>query len=470
MSKRNFLLGEVFFLNFFLLCVVIFLLVPQVTKAVQGVVDSANKDCANWDANTCGCKMTLVQNKCVQTGNTNLCPPGICTVTVAGIKIDGICVQKMVCLGVKAADVGKLKLETGKTEQAAVDAKAAEAAKAAQMQKAAMMQQMGGMLQQAGGKIGEMLEKLMGGGGGGGKGGGGDQNSQSCAGGQYQVSTPSTDPCAVYTPGASGLLNPQLGLQGNGGQNVSDSLLGALSGNGSSEDGSGGDETPVSEQLLSGAEEDVPSDYSEDPNAEKEESLLEKVVRLGGGLFGRIEERGDGSTAVASERDEDDGSEVAGFYGQGGLASRLCKARPWSGSLVSYVIPSGFFDGLCRDRGFEIPEEVTVDETDLEHYSEDPSLLQTTPKKVGKKTSGVRPQASIWAVPERVQVGARTLIFWNTKNAEECEITSSGGSFYETELSGGASTVPLSGPTVFTISCTTGDEVAEDSVIVEMAI
>src|SRR3989344_5509982 len=161
---------------------------------------------------------------------------------------------------------------------------------------------------------------------------------------------------------------------------------------------------------------------------------------------------------------------VAGFYGQGGLASRLCKARPWSGSLVSYVIPSGFFDGLCRDRGFEIPEEVTVDETDLEHYSEDPSLLQTTPKKVGKKTSGVRPQASIWAVPERVQVGARTLIFWNTKNAEECEITSSGGSFYETELSGGASTVPLSGPTVFTISCTTGDEVAEDSVIVEMAI
>jgi hypothetical protein len=62
-------------------------------------------------------------------------------------------------------------------------------------------------------------------------------------------------------------------------------------------------------------------------------------------------------------------------------------------------------------------------------------------------------RVDIWAVPASVPLGARTTVFWNTENVTNCTETSPDGNFNQTSLTGGAATVPLTGPTVFTISC-----------------
>jgi hypothetical protein len=63
------------------------------------------------------------------------------------------------------------------------------------------------------------------------------------------------------------------------------------------------------------------------------------------------------------------------------------------------------------------------------------------------------PRVDIWAVPTSVPLGARTTIFWNTENVANCTETSPDGSFKQNSLSGGASTVPLTEATTYTISC-----------------
>jgi hypothetical protein len=81
----------------------------------------------------------------------------------------------------------------------------------------------------------------------------------------------------------------------------------------------------------------------------------------------------------------------------------------------------------------------------------------STPAAPVATSSGpyVEPQADIWAVPSSVPLGARTTVFWNAKGVTSCTETSPDGSFSQSSLSGGAATVPLSGPTTYTISCTT---------------
>ncbi|MBI2025510.1 hypothetical protein HYT04_01845 [Candidatus Kaiserbacteria bacterium] len=74
-------------------------------------------------------------------------------------------------------------------------------------------------------------------------------------------------------------------------------------------------------------------------------------------------------------------------------------------------------------------------------------------------------------MPDKVPLGTRTSVFWNTKGVEQCSITSPDGSFNENSLSGGAATVPLSGPTTFTISClTAAGTPVTDYVTVQLAI
>ena len=88
-----------------------------------------------------------------------------------------------------------------------------------------------------------------------------------------------------------------------------------------------------------------------------------------------------------------------------------------------------------------------------------------------KPVSTIKPEAHVWAVPARVSVGSRTSIFWNSKGVESCIVMSPDGSFSEVGFSGGASTVPLSGATIFTISCVVADsESVTDYVTVELAI
>lgn len=69
------------------------------------------------------------------------------------------------------------------------------------------------------------------------------------------------------------------------------------------------------------------------------------------------------ATLEANVRDDEENSEVGGFYGftsravgQVSVVERLCTSRPWSNSFVSRIIPDTFFDGLCIKRGFDVSE------------------------------------------------------------------------------------------------------------------
>ena len=66
-------------------------------------------------------------------------------------------------------------------------------------------------------------------------------------------------------------------------------------------------------------------------------------------------------------------------------------------------------------------------------------------------------EADIWSVPATARLGSRVTIFWSAKNVVSCIETSPDGSFAETSLSGGAATVPITGPTTYSISCTQAD-------------
>jgi len=279
----------------------------------------------------------------------------------------------------------------------------------------------------------------------------------------YQVTVPSTDPCAYYVPPTSNSLLDQNTLGGT--NSASNLLLDALSGNG----GTIPDlSTPanVSDQLLTSVNTDTTTQTSgtTGTNTVIGTDLGAQKVMLTSGTQGNIVVGPTGATVVASARDAEANTEVAGFYGgetfgstqPQGIAANLCKNRPWAGSIVSFVIPPSFFDSLCAWRGYTVGVAKAAPPPA-------PSAQKTTAAKSTKaappppppSTPSVTPEVDIWAVPARVPLGARTSVFWNTKGVETCTVSSPDGSFNETSLSGGASTVPLSGATTFTISCLT---------------
>ncbi|MBV9159462.1 MAG: hypothetical protein JO019_02600, partial [Candidatus Kaiserbacteria bacterium] len=146
-----------------------------------------------------------------------------------------------------------------------------------------------------------------------------------------------------------------------------------------------------------------------------------------------------------------------------------------SGNFLSYIIPPSFFDGLCNLRGYQVgalPAPAPVATTSpvqvqLTQTSDNAKPVVVTPITVTKPaatttkttsknattTPTVEPKADIWAVPPSVSLGARTSIFWNTQGVTSCTETSPDGSFSHDSLSGGASTVPITAATTFTISC-----------------
>ena len=331
------------------------------------------------------------------------------------------------------------------------------------------------------GQIFKGIESLFNTGGGGG-GGSPTSGSSGCTQ-YYQVTIPSSDPCAIYTPPTSGsILAPQ------GTQNTSNQLLDALSGGSQSSIGSafgsGGTGPSVGDQILSqiqnlGGGNTQSSQITSQPTTPLSPGLAQGVT-LPAGTRGDIQVIGTGATIFAGSRDVAGNTEVAGFYGADtigttqpqGLAARMCENRPWATSLVSYVIPPAFFDGLCTWRGYQVgtpppppPPIVIVRQT--------PPLPATSTPVATPVISvpTVPPEVDIWAVPQKVPLGARTSIFWNSKGVTSCEVTSSGGTFSENTLSGGAATVPITDATVFTINCLTpsGESVIE-SVTVTLAI
>ena len=406
------------------------LVIPLIIHA--GISKKADEMCKPVYIDTCGCKSKMGTNGCEKSPNMHLCP---CWDTPPGGKVTGICVDKINCEGKKFTD------QEGKS-QSPGDAKGmADALKGVMdLLKEFMKKEPKPPSQQPAGLPGQ----------------------QGCTA-FYQVSIPSTEPCANYVQP----LSQSLGSSSLSSQFGSD-LLGALGGTAGTGlqdalEGREGAATNVS-SLLS------PSTGTSDEGqtAEAESSTSTGQVGytgLGGtkaslqsGAHGDIEIREGGATVVAGTRDEQTNTEVAGFYGSDtsgeprGIVARMCLSRPWANSVVSFVIPPSFFDGLCMWRGYQVgkppPPSAPVQQ----------KATQTTPPPQPEQTitiSPVPPAVDIWAVPEKVPLGARTSVFWNTRGVAECTISGPDGNFRETSLSGGAATVPLSGPTTFTISCLT---------------
>ncbi|QQG38004.1 MAG: hypothetical protein HYS26_00410 [Candidatus Kaiserbacteria bacterium] len=337
------------------------------------------------------------------------------------------------------------------------------------------------------------IKELLGGGGKGGGGGGSPATGGGAAGGAipgqsgctqyYQVTVPSSDPCAYYVPPATASVNNPLS------SNSTDGLLSALGGStGSSLGAAFGDEesTPVnvSQNLLNittGGSSQQPTTQTSTGGTQTS-SLAGQSTSLQPTTQGDIRVLDSGATVIANARDPQTNTEIAGFYGGStfgttqpqGVVATLCTTRPWSNSVVSFIIPPSFFDSLCSWRGYQVGLQPQVAQ-----QTQNPSVQltqQTTPAQgstqaPAQQQTVVPPEVDIWAAPASVALGSRTSVFWNTKGVTSCAITSSDGNFTEDELSGGASTVPLSGATTFTIECTAPDGTkVKDETTVNIAI
>ena len=418
----------------------LFLLVLSFDTVFAGVSLEGNEICASYG----------FQNPALFCG---MCPPQKpnCTIPEKGIKgcdcsvspptgsVSAKCVTSSNCKGTGSTD------QEGK-QQGVGDAKGMMDA----------LKQVMDMLKQA------MQKK--------GGGGGGDKGQQQQPPGPeqgckqyYQVTAPSSDPCAYYVPPTSNSLLQTSGLDTLG-LSGSEELLDAL------DEGSA---LNVSDELL-GTSGQLPEEFVSETGTTTEDepentqsssstvgtNLSGQQVSLQSGTRGDIVITKGGATFVAQARDQGANTEVAGFYGSDtyggqsqGIVAGMCKNRPWASSVVSFVVPPAFFDSLCAWRGYQVGAPAPPSQPVVEKKTTSPA----SPKDAAQKsqTPTVEPRVEIWAVPDTVPLGTRTSVFWNTSGVESCSITSPDGSFNETSLSGGAATVPLSGPTTFTISCLT---------------
>ena len=373
----------------------------------------------------CGCGQVKGSNGCTAGSNKWMCE---CDQSIPDTNhtVKGICVAPLKCEGQSFTNLQGQSTGVGDTGNI-----------------------IGGIFK---GLLDSLMQGLSAGGGGGGGGGGTPYGTTGCTQ-YYTVTTPSTDPCATYLPPVSGDI---LGSFGSG---SSDLLLDAL-GTGSQSSAGTNSQTSVSSQLSQGqADGTVPTVSTQ--SSQVPPGLGQQTVGLSG-TRGDIQITSTGGTIFAGARDEKTGTEVAGFFGGDtlgatqpqGVVVRLCQTRPWANSFISYVIPSTFFDGLCSWRGYQVGIPAPLPEST--------AIVQQTPPTAPAATttpvySGIEPKADIWAVPMNVPLGARTSIFWNTQGVSSCTVTSPDGNFFENALFGGAATVPLTGVTVYTISCLVSD-------------
>lgn len=336
-----------------------------------------------------------------------------------------------------------------------------------------------------------LLDKLMqgkGGGGGGGQGQGSQQQSPSSLYPPCQTnpatgtitSVPCVDSTGAVITSAQGNF---LGSFATGtGSSISDTLLNSL----------GEDATesisPVSsllEQAVSDGSVTEEGVKGTSPNLSSEAAT---GVPTSGDTVAKLEpeERGDiltsgtGATVVAGAKNKEDNSEVSGFIGSNTsgfsqpttLVGGLCATRPWASGFLSSIITPSFFDGLCVWRGYhvgELPETPAAVTPYMLRNPEAARLPAPTGAGAGSAID-VEPAVDVWASPASVPLGTRTRIFWASQGVQNCTVT--GPSFSQSALSGGAATVPISGASIFTVVCVDGEgeEVARDSVTVNLAI
>ena len=362
-------------------------------------------------------------------------------------------------------------------------------------------------------QLGGILQKLMQGGGGGGGGGGSSASSPTASCTSY---TPTSDPtqvgvnpCVYYVPSSASQINPADTTD----TSASD-LLSLLGGQSASTTPSGGTlnvsvgqvttslnasgtpstgQTTLSNVLNSGTL-NIGQSLTSPTNGQQ---AAQQVVGSGAAQ-GNIVIGQNGVTFLSGQTDQSSNSAVAGFYGSDtigtqpqGIVANLCVARPWAGGFLSYVIPPSFFDNLCSSHGFQVGAasttsdqsggqvpQVTLQQGDIGQptqigQSQNPQTSSSntgTTKSTTNFSTTTPPEVRIWAVPSQVPLGSRTSIYWNTQGVADCIESSPGGSFNENTISGGASTVPLTGSTTYTISCLDQDQnPVTDSVIVKIS-
>lgn len=316
-------------------------------------------------------------------------------------------------------------------------------------------------LQEALGIAKQIMDLLKGAGGAGGGGDAGAQIPGGCLSGYYNTTSPSsTDPCAMYTPS---VYTDSLGT-GSTGSNVSNSLLDAL--------GGGSNTTNVSETLNSTTQTSTSTQTQQQTQAAVQTPTTTRS------LTGSVRVGESGATIISNLREGV--SEVAGFFGGstfGGnssqsVAGRLCVSRPWAkGGVLAKLIPDTFFDGICSRAGYQ----VGVTTPAPSGAAAQPVRTATRPSTSVPTTTPQRPadtgpaEINIWAEPASVRLGTRTYLFWSSKNVVDCTVT--GPNFTQRSLSGGASTVPISGPTTYTLSCSSpSGATTTDSVTVNLAL
>lgn len=402
---------------------------------VQAAPGDADAMCNPVDVR-CPCGTRMTSDGCKGGANMHQCA---CFETVNGGKIAGKCGAPNKCLGMTfQSDVASGGMDAGALSQ-----------------------------------LSQLVQQLMGAMKGGGGGGGGgmpptDSGATGCTT-YYQVTVPSSDPCAIYNP--SGVLDAAGGSGGSSG--VADGLLDALGGSGSQ------NPSNVSDKLLDTTKNTTggtqTNTATKTPAATTNASSSVKAAAPG--LSGDVRIGSAGATIIANLRQGM--SEVAGFFGgsTGGAsqalsaAGKLCASRPWAGSFVSNVIPTSFFDGLCEWRGYQAGVAMPTNTSKTSTIT--PTSGSTASQQQGislqPSASNVPPEVDIWAEPASVRLGTRTYIFWNARGVASCK--GSGPSFSQNTLSGGASTVPITGPTTFTIEClSTASTTIKDSVTVQIAI
>lgn len=333
--------------------------------------------------------------------------------------------------------------------------------------------QNGGMqgMQQALQQAMQMLQQLMQGGGGGGggspSGGGGSGSGGTGAPGgctnYYNVTTPSSDPCAVYIPPVSGGLGSTTSSGSSAANDLISSLLSGSYGN--------SNQTPNPGNGAGNGNSNAQSANTSGSGTVQTNGSTQYVVATSTtyvptpaapGVSGDIQYSNDSVTVLVNNVDQKSGTQVAGFYGTdaGGqptsVIATMCQARPWATNFLSFIIPSSFFDSLCQLRGYKVGTPAAPAPAVSSHPSaEVVTHAQATTTAATSTGPYVPPEADIWAVPAAVPLGSRTTVFWNAKGVVSCTETSPDGSFSQSTLSGGAATVPLSGATTYTISCIT---------------
>lgn len=358
----------------------------------------------------------------------------------------------------------------------------------------------GGDMKGIEGALGKMLETLMGklmeamkgkqGGGGQQGGGAGATPSQlypACVR-NTATNTVSPIPCTE----TNGTVNYGTGTTGTTGTgsingNTSDILLNALDGgSGSIETGAPATTTNTNVNTNSNTNSvttDVTTPTQSTVIIQGGQAGVQPSSQLSqqqGMLQGDIVVGGTGGMLYVRSRDPQSNTEVAGFFGgntigqqqSSSLIGNMCSTRPWSGGLLGGLITPGFFDGLCQRFGYQVGAIPVTSSGTGSVVPRKPTITitqQPVTPAVGAEPAVLQPMADIWANPASVRLGARTYIFWSTRDVESCVV--SGPSFSHNTLSGGASTVPLSDASTFTIECKTADsQTVRDSVRVNLAL